>query len=461
MIVPFENELTERTTMNNLSYRRLAGLTLGCIMGVTTMGAQADSELVDLLRILRTNGSITQAQYERLLSDANSSDAKKTEQTTSKTKSGKKGKQQAEVETRGGLKVKSADGDFEFELGGELWIDAASYQEDVAPLGNGTEIRRARVSLEGKVFEDWVYATEYDFGGNDAEVKDAYLQYDGFDAMAIRGGNFKEPVSLEDQTSGKAITFMERALPVNAFAPGRKIGIGALSGGKNWSAALGLFGESVGADVGGEGDEGRGVSGRVTFAPVNAKKRVLHLGASLASRKPDDDREVSYETRPESHVTDETLVDTRGAINDVDNTLLYGLEAAYAQGPFSVQGEYLQNRVERMDDSTLDFYGWYVYGSWVLTGESRPYKGSRGRFNRIEPKGRGSAWELALRYSTINLNDKDITGGEESNLTLGLNGYLNDNVRIRANYILVDADPGKDGVRDQPEIFQIRGEVYF
>ena len=258
--------------MNNLSYRRLGGLTLGCIMGVTTMGAQADSELVDLLRILRTNGSITQAQYERLLSDANSSDAKKTEQTTSKTKSGKKGKQQAEVETRGGLKVKSADGDFEFELGGELWIDAASYQEDVAPLGNGTEIRRARVSLEGKVFEDWVYATEYDFGGNDAEVKDAYLQYDGFDAMAIRGGNFKEPVSLEDQTSGKAITFMERALPVNAFAPGRKIGIGALSGGKNWSAALGLFGESVGADVGGEG------AARVEMAARGWRERAGDLG---------------------------------------------------------------------------------------------------------------------------------------------------------------------------------------
>lgn len=451
--------------MKKLSYRRLTGLILGSIMGVTAMGVQADSELVDLLRVLRTNGSISQTQYERLLRDANSTDSKKTKQPGSKTKTSKKdkkkNKQQTEVETKGGLKVKSADGDFEFELGGELWIDAAFYQQDVAPLGNGTEIRRARLNLSGKVFEDWGYVTKYDFAGNEAEIKDAYLQYNGFDTLAIRVGNYKEPVSLEEQTSGKAITFMERALPVEAFAPGRKIGIGALSSGKNWSAALGLFGEPVGADTPNEGDEGRGVSGRVTFAPIYANQRALHLGGSLASREPDDQKEVSYETRPESHVTDETLVDTRGAIDNVDNTLLIGLEAAYVQGPFSVQGEYLQNRVERTNASDLNFSGWYVYGSWVLTGESRPYKGSRGRFNRIEPKGKASAWELALRYSTINLNDQDITGGKENNLTLGLNGYLNDNVRIRANYILVDADPSKDGVSDQPKIFQIRGEVYF
>lgn len=416
--------------------RRLAGPVLGSIMATATTSALADSELTDLLKVLRNNGTINKDQYDRLRSEAD-----------------------PKVHTDGGLKVKSADGAFEFEVGGELWIDAAFYQEDVTPLGNGTELRRARVSFAGKMFEDWAYAAEYDFAGNDAEVKDAYVHYDGFDTVAIRFGNYKEPFTLEDQTSGKAITFMERALPVNAFAPGRKLGIGALGSGKNWSASAGLFGDAV--DANSEGDESRGVAGRVTFAPVNTKRKVLHLGGSLTYRKPDDDKEVSFDTHPESRVADEELVDT-GNINNVDNTAQLGLEAAYALGPFSVQGEYLNTAVARGgSDPDLNFNGWYVYGSWVLTGESRPYKGSRGRFNRIEPKGGKSAWELALRYSTLNLNDEDITGGEQTNLTLGLNGYLNRNVRIRANYIWVDADPSKDGVRDQPRIFQVRGEVYF
>jgi phosphate-selective porin OprO/OprP len=445
--------------MNDLKNKQLTGLMLGSILGLATTNAHADTEIVDLLKVLRSNGAITEAQYERLLRETTGTAAEQMEPSASKASPSKKDKRQAEVETRGGVKVKSADGDFEFELGGELWIDAASYQEDVAPLGNGTELRRARVSLAGKLFNDWVFATEYDFAGNEAEIKDAYLQYDGFDALSIRAGNYKEPFSLEEQTSGKAITFMERALPVDAFAPGRKIGVGLLGSGKRWSASAGLFGEAVGVDS--EGDEGSGTSGRLTFAPINAKRQVLHLGGSLAYRKPDDDKEARFRVGPESRIADVELVDT-GNINDVDSTSQYGLEAAYALGPFSVQGEYLQTMVERNAGAPdLNFDGYYIYGSWVITGESRPYKGSRGRFNRIEPKGKNSAWELALRYSNINLNDEDITGGEQTNTTLGLNGYLNDNVRVRANYIWVDANPSEAGVRDQPRIFQLRGEVYF
>lgn len=187
---PLTIELKVRSKMKQRNDKRLTGLMLGSVLGVTGMGVHADSELEDLLRVLKANGTITQAQYERLLSEANEEPASKAETAKAKTETRKKDKkrQQAQVETDGGLEVRSADRDFAFELGGELWFDAAFYQEDVAPLGNGTELRRARVSLEGKMFDEWAYTAEYDFGGNDAEVKDAFLQYDGYKTIAWRPG---------------------------------------------------------------------------------------------------------------------------------------------------------------------------------------------------------------------------------------------------------------------------------
>jgi phosphate-selective porin OprO/OprP len=375
----------------------------------------------------------------------------------------------AQIETAGGFKIKSADGKFAFELGGEIWIDKAIYRQDkdlgnnATELDDGTELRRARLSLGGKLHDDWGYAAEYDMASN--EAKDMYIEYTGKKGVDIKIGNFKEPFSMEDMTSGKATIFMERALAVDAFAPGRNLGVGAFGGGKRWSLAGGVFGEAYDYDPpnGSEGDQGWGMTARGSYAPKLGGDQLLHLGMSLSERTPPkQDRELRFRDGLESHPADQDLIDTDD-IDDVERLDRQGLEVAFASGPLLIQAERIGVSINRdiAAGPHLQFSGWYLSASWMLTGEERDYNGAKGRFNRIKPKGADTAWEIALRRSNLNLNDEDIDGGELQNTTLALNAYVNDNVRFRINMIRARATPNEDGDDEKVTIVQARGEIYF
>jgi phosphate-selective porin OprO/OprP len=443
------------------------------------LGAVEDTELLDLLL---KKGIITKDEYQELRERQRRKEVEQAPLPAAPETAEEVRRGEVVATTTGGIRGRTADGAFTFSLGGRLHLDGAVYNSDRQDLGNGGEVRRAYISIEGTVWDDWNYQSEVDFGEGDLEPKDMYIEYRRFEPFSIRGGHFKEPFSLEELTTSNAITFMERSLP-NAFAPSRNLGIAALTTdpGGNWTAGLGVFGEGFddSNDEDDERDQGYGVTGRFTFTPFNELTRLLHLGVA-ASYRDAGDNEVRFRERPESHITDVRFVDT-GPLSGVDYIIRYGAEAAVVFGPFSLQGEYIRAeingdiRAEVNGDGLfpdLNFDGYYVYGSWFLTGESRPYLtrviqpfgDKRGEFGLIEPKrilGKGGfgAVELALRYSNLDLTDGRFDGGEEDNITVGLNWYPTPNIRLMANYIRVDAERG--GIEDSPDIFQVRGQLAF
>ncbi len=380
-----------------------------------------------------------------------------------------------EVTTKGGIGVQSKDGNFSFKINGRVQTDYTSYTRDKTELGDGTEFRRVYLSGAGALW-DWEYKIEADFANDGVALQDVYLAYRGLKPVTLTVGHFKQPFSLDQLTSDTNVAFMERALP-DIFAPGRLISVGANTNGGNWTLAATGGSGSASNDVANEGDEGYALTARATFAPVHEATEVIHLGGAVTWKNPQDEA-IRIRQRPESHLTATRFVDTGTIPGKVDDVLTYGAELATVYGPLSLQGEYMGSSVSRAALSTLDFKGWYALVSFFPTGESRKYEANKGIFGRVVPTrsledGGFGAWEIALRYSAIDLTDKDVTGGGEKNITLGLNWYANAHVRFLVNYIWVNTDNQATGSSgpllpgetfrgdDDPRIFMLRAQVDF
>lgn len=371
------------------------------------------------------------------------------------------------------LKMQSPSGDFSFQMGGRVEADFAHYNQDRQKLGDGTDMRRARLYAQGTLYRDWDWKFEYEFADNSTSstnskgITDAWLRYKGFAPLLITAGNFKQPFGLEQMMSGHNLTFTERALS-QTFVPGRGIGIGVQSSGAHWSLAGAAAGERPEGDVATEGDEGWNLSARGTFAPFVDPGRVLHFGVSAWRHEPQDSgNALRWRSKPESNVTGVFLVDT-GQLTGVDDFLASAAEAAGVWGPLSLQAEYMRADLTRAKARDASFDGWYAQASWFLTGESRPYKVADGIFDRVTPKssvglGGWGAWEVAARLSDVDLTDAGIVGGQQRDLTLALNWYLAPNLRLMIDYVRVlELDrPGNAADGDEPRSLTGRLHVDF
>ncbi len=430
-----------------------AALLSSCLVSTTTI---AGSEIALLIDMLRDNGTVSEAQYQRLQAELKQIQSQN--QTSTQI--------EPPVQTTQAIKpvvVKAASDQFTAQLGGRLQIDAASYSGD-PKMGNGTEVRRAYLTLKGTLSPDWAYRFQYNFAdtGEDGKgILDAFVAYQGMDDFDVTIGNFKAPFTLHEATSDNFVTFTERA-SIAAFSPGRQIGAMISDNNDDRTWAIGAFGESV-SQHGGEEDEAFGISSRATWSPLNQPRQVLHLGLGMNYQQTGSLDTVRYKQQAETHVAGVNLVDT-GVINQAENVLKLGAEFAGVWGPFATQIEYVSTRVNRNKVDDVHFDGWYVETSYFLTGESRHY--SQGHFARTIPfkqvgTGGSGAWQLALRYSELDLNDGAILGGETEAVTLGLNWFPTSALRFSANYVDVLSVDGGPNADLTPRLFQVRSQWSF
>jgi phosphate-selective porin OprO/OprP len=334
--------------------------------------------------------------------------------------------------------------------------------------------------VQGTILKDWSYQFIYDFGGSGTEgasIASAFIQYDGLGEVHWKIGAYPTPESFEDTTAASDLVFLERAQPTDlarniAGSDGRD-GTTVFAYDDNYFVAASYTGDLVqdqssvtniitAPKAAGVFDEQQAFVGRAAYRFKLADDVNLALGAdtTYVFKLPDvaagagSPNTVDLRERPELNVDDNSvrLIDS-GAIA-ATKLSEWGVEAAGNWHNLYAQGGYFNFDVTRRASTLPDpsFDGWYVQGSWVLTGESKTYNPSTGSYTIPKPNSPlsfdhsgGGAWELATRYSVLDLDDNagsaglktpvgGIRGGEQKIWTVGVNWYPNSAIRFVLDY---------------------------
>ncbi|HUK61174.1 MAG TPA: porin [Stellaceae bacterium] len=388
--------------------------------------------------------------------------------------------------------IESADGNYSIALTGRLHLDTggyvnyhqASHSTTPADLNSGVNARRARLGVVGKFAGDWNYTFIYDFGGSSdsfnsgvsgfssSGIEAAYLTYNGLYhgpfPLAFDLGYQDTPFTLDEATSSNDIMFMERASPeviATEFGSGdNRSAVGVRSNDSRYWAGIYATGPTSGAAH--NSGEPLSVFGRLTYQVLSAPDYSLHFGADIEHMfKPQVSVVGGAETftlsdRPELRIDPTSLISapfgTASGFGPVHGGSVYGLEAAGGYDNLFFQSEGYNYQVDRVGLPNDEFWGGYLEGSVTLTGEHRTYIPATGAYSGINPThpfslktGGWGAFELAARVSYIDLNDNfiatapsggalttnSVEGGQQTIYSLGLNWYVNPNMRFMFDYL--------------------------
>jgi phosphate-selective porin OprO/OprP len=330
-------------------------------------------------------------------------------------------------------------------------------KEQVGDLGEfeGGEIRGLRFGVVGTLnFEKpWVYTifgatNAFDKGFNEEELDDFALfdwrlDIPFFKNSVMSLGKQKEPISGERIQSMIYNAMQERSAPADAMMPSRNVGIvwNGYSPERRTSWAFGVFNDwfDVGQDF---NESSTQYIGRFVWAPFVSEdeSNILHLG--IGYRYSGAKEGFRFSTEPEFNkapVYVDTGINTDTGVLPADKFETYNAELAWRRGPLWLSSEYTRTDVKSPLLGNPSFDGYYVSGAWALTGEMRAYNKRSGTFGGVPiskgvyQNGKG-AWELAGRYSKLDLDDRLVQGGKMEIASLGVNWWLSPFFAINMNY---------------------------
>ena len=397
-----------------------------------------------------------------------------------------------------GFSLQSPDGQNVVKLRGTVHVDGRFFASDdpsTPPLADTWQVTRLRPIVEGTVGGIYDFKFMPDFGQGKTVIQDAYVTARFLPQFQVTAGKFKAPVGLERLQSANDIRFVSRAFPT-ALAPNRDIGLqvagNVLSDRLNYAVAWtnGVNdGSSTDSFADADTNSGKEWSARLFAVPFGESDifALRGLGLGIAGTYGSIDGTTaqtlvpSYRTPAQS-----TFFSYRGGA--VTPTLANGQRTRiapqfyYYVGRFGLLGEYTQvsQDVARTTaagrrTANLDTSAWQLATSVFLTGEEESYRG----FKPIDVFSLANhtwgAFELVARYHVLDPDDDAFLGGaasfadpavsarKASAVGVGLNWYLNENLKWVLDYEQTSFDGGAaaGADRDDEKVFLTRFALGF
>ncbi len=355
---------------------------------------------------------------------------------------------------------------FTFEPTGTARLDYLSVDNNKRKVKNRFFFRDAIIGGEGKIFKYFGYKVGLNFSN---EVRDristAYIDYKGFKPVAIRVGRFSPNVFLNYDKS-----FNEWPAS-GALVNQLKDGIQFKFKGDNWSVTT-SYGTSEETSKTQSKNRRDAYYIQGTYCPFYDKEKAefSHIGLSNSHIRPRDTY-MQFKVKPEARADLNLLKTSQLAHINYGNVA--NLSLAYSKKSFSTQFEYLGASFNRdAGYKNMFFHGGYAQVAYFLTGESKTYVPSKGKIESIKPidpvfefgksnKRYGlGAWEVAAKYSTVNLNSKEKFGKMDL-FGLGLNWYLNDVVKLSNDFLYAKTDKNALIPNSHSKIALMRLEIDF
>jgi phosphate-selective porin OprO and OprP len=322
---------------------------------------------------------------------------------------------------------------FSVKFGVVLLGDYTAFDQDATSIAQSGaqddrfEVRGARLLARGhfEAWRRWNYMASYEYKGFDQSATDPWAATDlrvststRFGTLSI--GKTKEWFAYEMVGDAANLPHHERWL--SPFFRSRNVGVtlNDTYSEQRGTWYVGAYNEWL---VNGKSfaDSGTDVAARVTYLPVweQEGRRYVHVATSVRYYGAEKNL-LRFRGKPASNVAT-NYVDTGTVAGDhAWNT---GVEALWNDGPWSVLGEYARADLSTATAGHRKLDGFYVTGSWVITGEHRPYDRRAGYARRVLPQGRWGAWEVFARYGRLDLNDGTVRGGRMTGSWTGVNWW--------------------------------------